>query len=117
VHTLDQTSFERSDHGGYNDGCMERALHQTCVKNVRRRHVLQHPAVEWRIIHTLNFSLKLRERKDVEWVNLVQDKYQSRADVNSVMNFRFPLKTIRVFVIVVRMEAITSLDGQERYLF
>jgi len=39
--------------------------------------------------HTEIF-LKLREQKDVEWVNLVQDKYQSRADVNSVMNLRFP---------------------------
>ena len=36
--------------------------------------------------------LKSRDRKDVEWVNLVQDKCQSKADVNGVMNFRFPLK-------------------------
>jgi len=62
-------------------------------KKVRRKHALQHLAVEWRIIHTLIFFLKLRERKFMEWVYLVQDKYQSRTDVNSVMNFRFPFKT------------------------
>jgi hypothetical protein len=30
---------------------------------------------------------------DVNWVDLVQDKYQSRADVKIVMNFRFPWET------------------------
>jgi hypothetical protein len=55
VHTLDQTSLERSNQGGYNGGCMERALRQTRVKDVRRKHVLQHLAIEWRIIYTLKF--------------------------------------------------------------
>jgi hypothetical protein len=55
MHTLDQTSLERSNQGGYNGGSMEHALHETGVKNIGRIHVLQHLALEWRIIHTLKF--------------------------------------------------------------
>jgi hypothetical protein len=55
VHTLDQASLERSNQEGYNGGCMEHAVRQTRIRNIRRRHVLQHLAVEWRIIHTLKF--------------------------------------------------------------
>ena len=55
VHTLDQTSLERSNQGGYNGGFVEHALRQTRVKNIRLRPVLQHSAVEWKIIHTFKF--------------------------------------------------------------
>ena len=72
---------------------MEHALSQTCVKNCSSKTCIRTPSRRMEDNTNIETFLKSRERKDVEWVNLVQDKCQSRADVNSVMNFRFPLKT------------------------